>query len=189
MKTRHIHYGFVITIGCILATLLGITLYQIFQQIRTSSDNAIIHYVDEIEKALRTIDEQCEITSITNDRNYIDFLVVSKFVGSQVGPLTLRFPEKWAGPYMPQNATIKGKQFELIKMKDGYAIVPGRGVRLANGKIIGTDIIFDSTTDIDTLLTPEIGLEFEGKPLIRKLQLNHNVATVPTIIQELSTTT
>ncbi len=186
MKTRHIHYGFIIAIGCILATLLGITLYQIIQQIRTSSDLAIIHYVDEIEKALHMIDEQCEITGIINDRSYIDFLVVSKFVGSQIGPLTLRFPEKWSGPYMQQNATINGKQFELIKMSDGYAIAPGNGTKLANGNIIGTDIILDSTTDIDTLLTPEVGLEFEGKPLIRKLQLNHILRTVPSGIQDIS---
>lgn len=184
MHKRKIHYGFVIALGLLLAMLVGTTGYYLVYQMRTASTVVMVQQVAAIERALKRIDETCEIISIAHERSYIDFLVVRTFVGSQVGPLQLRFPAKWEGPYEQQNPTVQGIQFELVTVRDGYAIVPGAGVTLMNGKIVGKDIMFGPDTDIDALLVPESGLEFEGNPLVRKIALKKASIEAPAIVQQ-----
>jgi hypothetical protein len=62
-----------------------------------------------LQRALIAIDEACNITSVMYARSRIDFLSIKKFEGNQVGPLQLRYPEKWQGPYVEKNPMIQGK--------------------------------------------------------------------------------
>lgn len=164
-------------ISIALSALIGITLWQLYVEAKRTASRTIREHVAEIAQALSAIDAECGIIEIAHDRNYIDFLSVGQFSGARVGPLKLKNPEKWRGPYLQTTPLIQEKMYELIRMKDGFAVVPGNGVQLANGKIIGKDIVFDRSGDIDTFLTAETGLEFEGKPLIAKFIPAH--AEVP----------
>lgn len=168
MKRLLVSHRSMFLVGFGLATLVGITLWQLQVQSVSLLARAMSEDVLLIQGILRTIDEQCEIVEIFHDRNYIDFLSVSKFAGSRVGPLKLKKPEAWQGPYLLKMPIAQGKMYELVKMRDGYGIVPGAGVKLPNHKIVGTDVVFDRSSDIDTYLTAEAGLEYEGKPLIAK---------------------
>ncbi len=125
--------------------------------------------IDLIAFALQEIDTSCNILSIENERNFIDFLTVEKFVGSEVGALNLVYPNKWEGPYLGDNPTFQEKFYELVKTKDGVFIVPGFGVKLPNGFEIGKDfkITFDSS--IPEMMGKDGNLNYKGQPLASKI--------------------
>lgn len=95
--------------------------------------------INQITLMLKRIDVKCNILSINKDRSDVDFLNIKSFSGSQVGPLNLAYPDKWEGPYLRVNPSIKGKYYEIVKVKDGIFVIPGRGVKLPNGLTIGKD--------------------------------------------------
>ena len=111
-----------------------------------------------IALALDKIDSRCDILSVENDRADINFLNVKQFSGSRVGPLNLAHKKNWEGPYLQTNPTMQGKFYELIRAKDGLFIVPGFGVKLPNGLVVGNEIKFGPQKDLGMLL-------LQGKPL------------------------
>jgi len=119
-----------------------------------------------ITLALKKIDERCNILSIENSHNEIDFLNVEKFTGSQVGPLALGYPKRWQGPYLRINPTLQGQLYEIVRGADGFFVMPGRGVLLPNGAVVGKDFIITPKTYVSDLLK-------EGAPL---RYANHNFA-------------
>jgi|GEM_PF-1028188 len=122
--------------------------------------------LETIYKSLDEIDKDCNILTIHNKVNYIDFLNVEKFSGSTVGCLNLAYPASWKGPYVKINPTIYGRFYEMIRVKEGFFIVPGNGVRLPNGYVVGRD--FDVTKDeskISDMLMPGGFLNYKGEPL------------------------
>jgi len=175
MKRHITPYNTVIVIGILLAGLLGFTLYQLYRQSYTARDRVIVDHVAELHRILTQIDGSCEIIAIRRNHSSIDFLQVAKFAGTEIGPLQLRYPEKWHGPYLEQNPTVQEIPYELVKTRDGFVIAPGTGVMLSNGKIMGKDIVLNETTDIDLYMNEVVGLEFESRPLVMKLSLAHTV--------------
>lgn len=123
-----------------------------------------------IALALDKIDSRCDILSVENDRADINFLNVKQFSGSRVGPLNLAHSEDWEGPYLQTNPTMQGKFYELMRAKDGLFIVPGAGVKLPNGLIVGKDIKFDSEKNLGTLLLQDRPLNYGGRKLAYKIQ-------------------
>lgn len=110
-----------------------------------------------IEKDLQTlstvfkqIDADCTIVGFTADTIPVNFLTVKKdgFVGKEIGSMILKHPAKWNGPYLKNNVHVSGKEYQIVLMRDGYAIVPGQGVTLPNGKVIGTDIVIDKNMSL-----------------------------------------
>jgi hypothetical protein len=160
-------------IGGVLLSLLVFTLYRFYRSARVVAQDVIIEHVEQIGKVLENIDATCEIVAIVRDRALIDFLQVQAFVGNQIGPLQLRQPEKWHGPYLDHNPLIQDIPYELVKTREGFYVVPGRGVRLDNGKIIGKDITFTSETDIGMYLNETWGLESPDGLLVRKVLFKH----------------
>lgn len=184
-KVRSTSYLMVGLIGITLAGLVGVTGFYLYKQSKSAVDKVIADDIEFLKKTLSMIDETCNITSIMRDRIYIDFLSIKKFAGNQIGALQVRYPEKWQGPYSENNPTVQGKSYELVKVKDGYAIVPGEGVKLANGKVMGKDIVLDASTELEPYLTPSAGLEFKGRPLAAKLSLRFtNVMPTPVLMSE-----
>lgn len=175
-----------IIVGLFFIGLLSFTLFYLLKQSRATVDRVIADDIETLRKIFTSVDEACEITDIMHNRNTtdIDFLNIKEFAGNQIGALQLRYPEKWKGPYVEKNPTLQGKMYELAHVKDGYAIIPGKGVKLANGKIMGKDIIITPTTEIESLLTSAAGLEFEGRPLAVKLALRHAKILPPLVINE-----
>jgi len=121
--------------------------------------------ISKILDALSKIDRDCSILNIEKDRNYIDFLSVEKFSGSEVGCLNLAYSGKWKGPYLSSNPTLQGKLYEIVKTKEGIFIIPGVGVKLPSGHVIGKDFKIDKQTSILKMMKTDGELNFEGRPL------------------------
>lgn len=172
----------VLGVGAILLGIVALTGYALYRQSKTVVDMVIANDIEMLHNIFLSIDKDCEITSIMHDRSYVDFLAIKEFAGNQVGALQLRRAEKWQGPYVEKNPTVQGKMYELVKVKSGYVIVPGTGVTLANGKVMGKDIVLNDSTDIEPYLTPSAGLEFKGRLLAARLPLRSVQDTPPDVI-------
>ncbi len=132
----------------------------------------IVRQVNTLRSTLKKIDTDCRILSFDLEKNYITFLTVEAFAGSEVGAMNIAYPTKWHGPYAEETPTIQGKYYYVLKHKDGYYIVPDDGVRLRGNKVLGQDIVITSTTDIDALIKQyPMSLTYNNKPLIQKLDL------------------
>lgn len=97
--------------------------------------------------------------------------------------MNLVWPEKWAGPYVQDNPTIQSKKYEILKTKKGYYILPGTGVQLSNGMVMGKDIVITPETDIEELINAEHGLFYNGKALIAPVMV-HKKTLVADIEQD-----
>lgn len=149
----------------LLLGLLGIALQRYYHDSKIISSKLTAQTIEELAQIFRKIDDTCKIIDFEHEKNYVDFLTVERFVGSEVGSMNLTHPEKWEGPYLRDNPTIQEKYFVIIDTPKGYYLAPGDGVRLANGKIIGTDIILDRNTDFEALNNDKEMLLFDGRPL------------------------
>lgn len=151
----------------------ALAFYRFYYTAYSFSDTLITQHVQDLKKIIERIDSTAKITSFEHDINYIDFLNVKSFVGSEVGPLNLLYPDKWEGPYLNDNPTIQEKYYQIIRSHNNYYIVPGSGVKLASNKIIGEDIILNSDADIESLLKSGV-LQYNGKPLVARLNIPAN---------------
>lgn len=149
-------------------SLLGASIYWWMYQTKVYPDHLIAETVDELACIFETIDATAGIASFEHDHNHIDFLTVKSFLGSEVGPMNLIHPKKWAGPYLHDNPTFQEKLYQVAKAKDGYWLLPGEGVQLPNGNVIGTDIIITPETNVQKLL--DVGLlRADNKRLARQI--------------------
>lgn len=163
-------YIFPIIIGLVfIACFLATTLYY-FNSSLNYNDEIIADEVEQLKDIFIRINDAAKIKSFEDTIISIDFLNTISFAGNQVGPMILLYPQLWKGPYLEKNLTHQGKLYQIIKTYKGYFIVPGDGVKLFNGKVIGKDIKFDFNTDIKALLKdPDTLLSKGGKPLAAKL--------------------
>lgn len=160
-----------VLVGLVLTALFVYTVYVFWFQAKHEINEFIAADTSHLTEVLQRIDQQCEIMSFDQEKSYINFLNVGCFEGSEVGPMNLAYPKNWEGPYLKDNPTLQGFYYYVLKTRNGYYIVPGDGVKLTNGKVLGKDIVVSSTTDIDELLKNEPGLWFNTVPLITKLTL------------------
>jgi hypothetical protein len=129
----------------------------------------ITHDLKKIATALHAIDESCDILSFDHDRNYVDFLNVTRFTGSEVGGLNLGRPQNWKGPYLNDNPTIQEKLYEIVKVKDGVFVVPGDGVELPNGRVVGKDFILTPGSLMEQKIRPGGDFYYRGRHLVENL--------------------
>ncbi|KKP35798.1 MAG: hypothetical protein UR26_C0002G0098 [candidate division TM6 bacterium GW2011_GWF2_32_72] len=154
----------------LFTTLFALYLYNLFQEAKVVTNQIISSDVQQLAKIFEQIDSQCKILSFEHEKNWIDFLTVEKFIGSEVGAMNLAYPKKWQGPYIDDNPTIQEYQYQVLLNFKGYYVVPADGVRLANGKVIGKDILLNRKSDIDKLL--ENGdLVINGKAQAAKINI------------------
>lgn len=165
-----------IIVSTILIVLFIAVLTRFWQDSRMYPDQLIVENLDQLQEIFTQIDKTCTIIGFEHHKNYIDFLNVEKFVGSEVGSMNLAHPDRWQGPYLPDNPTIQEQFFQIIKTKNGYYILPGDGVKLSNDKVIGKDIIIDESTDMQAIMSDPHGLSFKGRPLAVPLLLNQNTS-------------
>ena len=148
-----------------LVVLFCFTWYQFSRETRVMINQKISEDITELGQIFKQIDANCGIAGFDHDKNYIDFLTVQSFKGDEVGALKLVFPQKWNGPYLNTNPVVQGKKYEIVRAKRGYYIVPGTSVELANGKIMGKDIVITPRTDMETFMSEQSGLMYNGKEL------------------------
>lgn len=162
--------------GILLTFLFGFTIWIIFHYSPAYIDNLIADDIVKLKKIFQKINRDCKIINFKHTKNYIDFLNVEKFVGSEVGSLDLAHPEKWSGPYLHNNPVIQEQLFQIIKTKKGNFIVPGEGIKIGNKKIIGKDIIFDENSDIENMMRKPSLLFSSGRTLAAKLEFVDNTS-------------
>ncbi len=156
--------------SAILIVLLSITFFMTWYMMRENSAHIIAQDVEQLATVFDRIDKECGIIGFEQQKNPINFLTLKKdgISDGNVGSMRLEHPENWQGPYVDQNPTIQGKLYEIIKTRTGYFIVPGDGVKLPNGLIIGKDIRIDADSPIACMVDAQgkSATMFEGKSLI-----------------------
>ena len=162
---RKMPIWYTVIIITILGSATGITLYHLYQQPQMMRSDHIAQDVQELGHVFTKINETCSIISFDRVQSYIDFLNVAVFKGSEVGPMNVRYPDEWQGPYLMDNPTIQGVNYMVLVTDAGHYVVPGEGVTLSNGKTIGTDITLAQDTDVSALASREDGLMHNGKAL------------------------
>lgn len=162
---------YLVPIGVIVffVALLGVSIKYLLYQSRVITDRAIVDDVARLAQIFKRIDERCKIMGFDRQKNPIDFLTVEKFVGSEIGSMNLMRPQDWEGPYAADNPAVQGRVYDVVRTGKGYFIVPGDGVRLNNGKIVGKDLILDEQADVEQLATDPQALQFEGRPMAAKI--------------------
>lgn len=165
--------GYLIPIlsAVLFVVFVGIALISTFVTTKGYTAELIRRDVKNLVQTLQKIDDQCNINGFSAQQNPINFLNVRTFEGSEVCGMNLVHPDKWQGPYLKEHPEVQNIRYMVVCTRSGYFVTPGNGVKLPNGKIIGTDIKLDENTDIDALMSNEKGLAFEGKPLAARLEL------------------
>jgi hypothetical protein len=167
---------FSIVVCCILVALFIGTLHRFRRQARQETNTRIAHDVETLRAFFRRIDESCTIVGFNLEKTPINFLTVQSFVGPEVGSMRLAYPHNWQGPYVQSNITLQGKYYAVLATQQGYYIVPGDGVRLSDGRVIGKDVHITSTTPLDSLIGCQGSLIHQGIPLVAHIPLK-NTAT------------
>jgi hypothetical protein len=151
-----------ITLFCIFVV---IAIFNTFVATKDYEGEIIERDIKKLADAIHRIEKDCKIYTVESTLNSINFLNVKSFVGSQVGPINLKHPERWQGPYMDRNPSIQSIEYLLVRTKKGYFVTPGKGVRLPNGKIVGEDIKLDEDSDIEAMMKDEQQFGYKGKSL------------------------
>lgn len=150
-----------------LLFLIGVTIFYFMNYTKQASADQIISDIELLGNTFKKIDETAVILEFNSPKSTINFLNVKKdgFVGSEVGPMNLVHPHKWNGPYLRDNPMIDNKEYQVIKTQSGYYVVPGDGVKLPNGKIMGTDLVIDKSTNMQQLIAEGGDLNYKNRPL------------------------
>ncbi|MEX0672133.1 MAG: hypothetical protein WD068_02145 [Candidatus Babeliales bacterium] len=151
-------------------SLIGATIYWWHYQNKVYPDHMIVQTIDDLSCIFHQIDATVGITGFKQAHNMIDFLTVGSFVGSEIGPMNLKYPKKWAGPYVADNPTFQGKLYQIVQAKDGYWLLPGDGVVLSNGRVVGGDLHITPDTKVRGLIESGL-LVGDGMPLARKITI------------------
>lgn len=167
-KKQQSRYVPFIAIG-IFVTLAFISVFMLMRHSSQVTDSVILHDVEHLHKIFENINSDCKIIDFEHEKNYIDFLTVEKFVGSEVGAMNVSTPANWKGPYVKDNPTVQEQQYIILKNKNGYYLAPGDGVKLANGKIVGKDIILNEQSDMEALMKDEQALKSAQGSLAAKI--------------------
>ena len=167
---EHVKKYFPIFSTTLLTLLVLFFILRVFHNKPYFTAAIIQDNIRSIVGSLRKIDDDCNILSIENEKNYVDFLTVEKFTSSEVGPLNLAYPKNWQGPYLKNNPTLQEKLYEIVKTKDGIFVIPGNGVKLPNGLTVGKDFKIMYQSDISKMLKMGGKLNYNGKPLATKLE-------------------
>lgn len=156
----------------LICLLFAITIINFWQQAKIYTNQIIAQDVAVLSTVFNKIHHDCSIVDFHyQQQNYIDFLNVISFEGSEIGTMQVKYPQHWNGPYMRENPTIQGKYYQVVKTNKGFYIVPGNGVQLNNHKVIGKDILLDVHADIEGMMQDKGMFNYNGQPLAAPLPL------------------
>lgn len=154
-----------------ISLLVSISMYKLISESPKSTTSYSIHEeLDTMLETLTTIDANCSVISVRDDKNLLNFLTVKQFLGTEVGCFQLANPSHWKGPYAPE--ALK-QNYELVRAADGFYITPATHSILPNRRVMGIDVSITPQTDMKPLLSQGGALLFEGKPLARKVHFAH----------------
>jgi len=157
--------------GFVLATLFIFSAIGLYFKSKRNTGYIIADDVAQLTTILENINKTCKIIDFDYQQNWINFLNVGSFEGSEVGTMNLAYPQKWEGPYLKDNPTMQEKEYMVVNTNKGYFVTPGNGVKLPKGDIIGKDIKLDESADIMQLIMDGT-LKYRGKALAAPLDLS-----------------
>jgi len=159
------------TVLIVVGIIAFVTLVFFGTQYESKANKAqiIARDLKLIEATLKKIHADCIISGFTQIKNPLTFFNVITFTGSEVGTLNLVHPDKWRGPYIKDNPSIQGVEYQVVHAKDGLFIIPGDGVSLPNGKTIGKDIIVNEQSQVETMLHKDDTLCYKEYCFAKKL--------------------
>lgn len=166
---RYFGKYFTIFSGTLLSLIFLLVFFKMYYTKPYFVASLIKADLAQVESILHDIDKRCEILGVQSAVEPINFLTIKDFSGSMVGGINLAHPKNWKGPYLDQNPSIQKKFYELVTAQDGIFIVPGRGVQLPNGTVIGRDIMITKNTKVLPLTEPGGYLYYKGVPLAKKI--------------------
>lgn len=172
---RTVLYGYVIplVVSVFFIVLLGASIIGTWYLSKGHAAKIITEDITKLATIFNKIDKTCGIVDFEYQQNPINFLNVKSFVGSEVGPMNLKHPEKWEGPYLKDNPTLQEKEYMVIRTKQGYFITPGNGVKLPNRKRIGKNIMLTEHADMQAMVQDPTALMHDGVVFAIKI-LNKN---------------
>lgn len=168
---KRINYS--IITGTVFVVLFALAAYVYWFQAKKVNDMLIADHVEQLSGIFAKIHQDCHIIDFEHQKNNINFLNVISFEGSEVGPMNLKYPKKWEGAYLKDNPTMQEQYYQVVRTKKGYFVVPGPAVKLANGQVIGKDILFDQDANIQGLIKGP--LQFKGRPLAAQIMTGSEV--------------
>jgi hypothetical protein len=164
-----------------IGSMIFITV-KYLHQVNQVNDASVAEHIEKLGALFKQINEHCKIIGFRRQKNYIDFLNVKAFEGSIVGSMSLEEPQNWKGPYLSESYTSGGREYQVVRAKRGYYILPGDGVRLANGKVIGKTLVIGPDSDVEQMMNDSKALSSKGRPLAARVSTvrdqNKNVQEV-----------
>ncbi|HZW61910.1 MAG TPA: hypothetical protein VFF04_06830 [Candidatus Babeliales bacterium] len=187
MPEKGLLYGYIIPLLTVILfiILIAITIINVYYRSRVSTGEIIAGDIEQLAHLFKDIENSCEIIDFDSQITPINFLTVKKggFIGSTIGSMNVRYPEKWKGPYVQENPEVQGIPYQIVKTDNGYFITPGNGVVLPNRKTVGKEIFLDEQADIQALIQDKEGLRYEDKPLAAKID-THPITTLDVLTAE-----
>ena len=155
----------------VIVFLIGISIFSWRSSYKRDTGELMSQDIARLVYIFEDINKTAGILGFDHQKNDINFLNIKKngFVGSEIGSMNLIHPDKWQGPYEKEIPRIEEEDYMVVRTKKGYFVTPGDGVKLPNGKIIGTDILLDEDADIESMMHDEQMLAYKGKALAAKI--------------------
>lgn len=165
-KNKSFHWYSLIAIAIIIG-LIGFSIATFRARKERDIGMLLAQDIQHLADVFKDINETAGIAGFDFQKNEINFLNIKKdgFVGSEVGSMNLIDPKKWQGPYIRPISDLQEHNYMIVRTKQGYFITPHDGVRLPNGKVIGTDIVLDENANIEQMMQPDGPLSYQGRPL------------------------
>ena len=164
-------FSYTIMTGMLFMVLVGILGVNFYYRSRWYTVGVITKDLKELQDIFKRIDESCTVMSFDAPISPINYLNVRSFEGSEVGAMNIVYPLRWQGPYVKDNPTVQGIEYQVVRTNKGYFITPGNGVTLPTGKEIGKDIVLNENSDIALMMAKENELNYKGQVLAAPMPL------------------
>lgn len=158
----------------VICGLIGFSIFTFHARKMRDRGAMLSNDIARLSQIFQKIDATAGIAGFDFEKNEINFLNIKKdgFVGSEVGSMNLVRPARWEGPYVNEVSSLQEQDYMIVRTCNGYFITPRDGVKLPNGKVIGTDIILDESTDIDAMMQDNELLTHNGNPLAARINMS-----------------
>src|SRR5438552_1234562 len=117
MPEKGLLYGYIIPLLTVILfiILIAITIINVYYRSRISTGEIIAGDIEQLAHLFKNIENTCKIAGFDAQITPINFLTVKKdgFIGSTVGSMNLRYPQKWEGPYVQENPEVQGIPYQI----------------------------------------------------------------------------
>ena len=125
--------------------------------------------LQHIARAVTAMDKDCRIVDMRVGIHLLTPLTQKLVSEHELSNTVFKYPENWRGAYLAKMPLIQGKPYQLLKTDKGLFVVPGSGVVLPNGMMVGRDIIWQAQTDVAALTRSGGPLFYRGVALALKV--------------------